>query len=216
MTNYDCIVIGAGMSGLSAAIRLAMFDKKVVVLEKHSISGGLNSYYQRKSNEGGIRQFDVGLHALTNFIKKGEKGKPFSKLLKQLRLSYDDFKLHPQTYSKIQFTDVTLKFSNEFEMLENEVREKFPKEIDNFGILVSKVRAFNELDLSLGYSSSRETLKQIIKDDLLTEMILAPLLIYGSAWEDDMDFAQFVIMFKSLYFEGFSRPEGGVLSLIHI
>ena len=216
MTNYDCIVIGAGMSGLSAAIRLAMFDKKVVVLEKHSISGGLNSYYQRKSNEGGIRQFDVGLHALTNFIKKGEKGKPFSKLLKQLRLSYDDFKLHPQTYSKIQFTDVTLKFSNEFEMLENEVREKFPKEIDNFGILVSKVRAFNELDLSLGYSSSRETLKQIIKDDLLTEMILAPLLIYGSAWEDDMDFAQFVIMFKSLYFEGFSRPEGGVRTIIQL
>ncbi len=215
--NYDVIVIGAGMSGLAAGIRLAMFDKKVVILEKHSIPGGLNSYYQRKNFEaGGVRQFDVGLHALTNFIKKGEKGKPFSKLLKQLRLSYDDFKLHPQTHSKIQFPDLSLKFSNDFELLESEVRSNFPKEMDSFTKLVETVKNFNELDLTLGYKSSRETLKEIIKDDLLIEMLLCPLLIYGSAWEDDMDFAQFVIMFKSLYFEGFGRPEGGVRTIISL
>jgi phytoene dehydrogenase-like protein len=209
--NYDAIVIGAGMSGLAAGIRLAMFDKKVVVLEKHSIPGGLNSYYQRKN-----RQFDVGLHALTNYIKKGEKGKPFSKLLKQLRLSYDDFKLHPQTYSKIQFPETTLAFSNEFEFLETEVREKFPDDFENFLRLVEKVKDFNELALDSGYTSSREVLKKILSNDLLIEMIMCPLLIYGSAWEDDMDFAQFVIMFKSLFFEGFSRPEGGVRTILSL
>ncbi|MFY7993762.1 MAG: phytoene desaturase family protein [Bacteriovoracaceae bacterium] len=215
--NYDAIVIGAGMSGLAAGIRLAMFNKKVVILEKHSIPGGLNSYYQRRNfDKGGIRQFDVGLHALTNFMKKGEKGKPFSKLLKQLRLSYDDFKLCPQTYSKISFPGMELKFSNDFELLLNEVAEKFPHQIDQFGKLVERVRSFNELDLTLGYSSSRETLKTIFSDELLIEMLLCPLLIYGSAWEDDMDFAQFVIMFKSLYFEGFSRPEGGVRTIISL
>src|SRR5690606_31061701 len=194
--KYDAIVIGAGMSGLAAGIRLAMFDKKVLILEKHSIPGGLNSYYQRRNfDKGGIRQFDVGLHALTNFIKKGEKAKPFSKLLKQLRLSYDDFKLCPQTYSKIVFPNVELKFSNDFELLLNEVHEKFPHEIDRFNLLVEKIRTFNELDLSLEYSSSRTVLKEILKDELLIEMILCPLLIYGSAWEEDMDFAQFVIMF---------------------
>ena len=215
--NYDAIVIGAGMSGLAAGIRLAMFDKKVVILEKHSIPGGLNSFYQRRNfDQGGIRQFDVGLHALTNFIKKGEKGKPFSKLLKQLRLSYDDFKLCPQTHSKISFPGIELKFSNDFELLATEVNEKFPTQKDAFALLVKKVQDFNELDLSLPYSSSRDTLKTIIKDDLLIEMLLCPLLIYGSAWEDDMDFAQFVIMFKSLYFEGFSRPEGGVRTIISL
>lgn len=205
------------MSGLAAGIRLAMFNKKVIILEKHSIPGGLNSYYQRRNfDKGGIRQFDVGLHALTNFMKKGEKGKPFSKLLKQLRLSYDDFKLCPQTYSKISFPGMELKFSNDFELLLNEVAEKFPHQIDQFGKLVERVRSFNELDLTLGYSSSRETLKTIFSDELLIEMLLCPLLIYGSAWEDDMDFAQFVIMFKSLYFEGFSRPEGGVRTIISL
>jgi len=215
--NYDAIVIGAGMSGLAAGIRLAMFDKKVVILEKHTIPGGLNSYYQRRNFEkGGIRQFDVGLHALTNYIKKGEKGKPFSKLLKQLRLSYDDFKLCPQTHSKILFPNIELKFSNDFELLQNEVSEKFPHQIDSFVKLVEKVQSFNELDLSIGYSSSRSTLKSLFSDELLIEMLLCPLLIYGSAWEDDMDFAQFVIMFKSLYFEGFSRPEGGVRTIISL
>ncbi len=215
--KYDAIVIGAGMSGLAAGIRLAMFDKKVLILEKHSIPGGLNSYYQRRNfDKGGVRQFDVGLHALTNFIKKGEKGKPFSKLLKQLRLSYDDFKLCPQTHSKILFPGVELKFSNEFELLLSEISEKFPGEIDHFLKLTDKVRSFNELDLSITYSSSRAVLKEFIKDELLIEMILCPLLIYGSAWEDDMDFAQFVIMFKSLYFEGFGRPEGGVRTILSL
>jgi phytoene dehydrogenase-like protein len=215
--NCDVIVVGAGMSGLAAAIRLAMFDKKVVVLEKHSIPGGLNSYYQRKNFDApGIRQFDVGLHALTNFMKKGEKGKPFSKLLKQLRLSYDDFKLCPQTYSQIQFPDTTLKFSNDFELLSSEVCEKFPQETDRFIKLVEEIKSFNELDLSLGYTSTRAALATKIHDPLLIEMLLCPLLIYGSAWEEDMDYAQFVIMFKSLYFEGFSRPEGGVRTIIQL
>ena len=215
--KYDAVVIGAGMSGLAAGIRLAMFDKKVVVLEKHSLPGGLNGYYQRRNfDAGGIRRFDVGLHALTNFIKKGEKGKPFSKLLKQLRLSYDDFKLCPQSYSKVSFPGIELKFSNEFELLQTEVHEKFPHEIDRFNSLVERINSFNELDLSLGYTSSRLVLKEVLSDELLIEMILCPLLIYGSAWEDDMDFAQFVIMFKSIYFEGFSRPEGGVRTIISL
>ena len=78
---FDAIIIGAGMSGLAAGIRLAMFDKKVLILEKHSIAGGLNSYYQRRNADlGGVRKFDVGLHALTNFAKKGEKRKPFTKI----------------------------------------------------------------------------------------------------------------------------------------
>lgn len=214
---FDAIVIGAGMSGLATAIRLGMYEKKVLLLEKHSIPGGLNSYYQRRNfDKGGVRQFDVGLHALTNFIKKGEKGKPFSKLLKQLRLSYDDFKLCPQTFSEIHFPEHVLKFSNDFELLEAEVKKCFPREVDNFRRLTEHVRNFNELDLGLGYTSSREVLKDFLSDPLLIEMILCPLLIYGSAWEEDMDFAQFVVMFKSIYFEGFSRPEGGVRTIISL
>jgi len=89
--KYDCIIIGAGMSGLAAGIRLAMYNQKVLIVEMHSISGGLNSYYNR-----GKRKFDVGLHALTNFVSPKERGKPFNKLMKQLRIPYEEFKLAEQ------------------------------------------------------------------------------------------------------------------------
>jgi phytoene dehydrogenase-like protein len=215
--HYDAVIIGAGMSGLACAIRLAMFDKKVLVLEKHSIAGGLNSYYQRRNETTkGIRLFDVGLHALTNFALKGAKGKPLTKLLKQLRINYDDLKLQPQTYSLIQFPGKTLQFSNDFELLKQSVLEQFPHQIDAFLQFTEQVMNFNELDLSLDHQSARAVLSQSFSDKQLIEMLLAPLLIYGSAWEDDMDFAQFVVMFKSLYMEGFARPQGGVRTIINL
>jgi phytoene dehydrogenase-like protein len=215
--HYDAIVIGAGMSGMAAAIRLAMFDKKVLLLEKHSIAGGLNSYYQRKHAEsGGVRKFDVGLHALTNYVPKGSKGHPLNKLLKQLRIPYDALKLREQSYSKIHFAGTELKFTNNFEAMLEEVRQVFPHQLDSFLKLVESVKTFNELDLSLEYRSTRQVLSHYLQDPLLIEMVLAPLLIYGSAWEDDMDYGQFVVMFKSIYLEGFARPEGGVRTIIDL
>ena len=67
-THYDAVIIGAGMSGLAAAVRLGMFGRKVLVLERHNAPGGLNSFYAR-----GKRKYDVGLHALTNWVPEGAK-----------------------------------------------------------------------------------------------------------------------------------------------
>jgi phytoene dehydrogenase-like protein len=210
-SSYDVLVIGAGMSGLAAAIRLAMYDKKVCLIEKHSISGGLNSYYSR-----GKRRFDVGLHALTNYIEKGERRKPMSKVMKQLRLPYEDFKLSPQKQSKILFPQHDLSFTNEIEHLTQEVAESFPDQIDGFIQLIEKIKIFDEVNLDNEYVSAKEVVKNYLSDETLREMIFCPLLIYGSAWEHDMDFSQFVIMFKSIFLEGLSRPEGGVRTILSL
>lgn len=37
--NYDAAIVGAGMSGLAAGVRLAQFDRNVCILEKHSVYG---------------------------------------------------------------------------------------------------------------------------------------------------------------------------------
>jgi phytoene dehydrogenase-like protein len=209
--KVDCVIIGAGMSGLASGIRLSMYDKKVLIVEKHSISGGLNSYYSR-----GKRKFDVGLHALTNFVNPSDRGKPFNKLMKQLRIPYEEFKLSPQNYSLIQFPDQKLKFTNDIEVLTAEVADKFPSQIDGFVALLSHIRNFDEVNLNNETVMAKTVVKNFIKDDSLVEMIFCPLLIYGSAWENDMDFSQFVIMFKSIFLEGFSRPEGGVRTILDI
>ena len=59
---YDALIIGAGMSGLAAGIRLAYYQKSVCILERHSTIGGLNSFYRLRG-----RNYDVGLHAVTNY-----------------------------------------------------------------------------------------------------------------------------------------------------
>src|SRR5690348_6764154 len=104
---YDTIIIGAGMSGLAAGIRLAYYGQKVCVLEKHYTIGGLNSFYRMRG-----RDFDVGLHAVTNYTPKGAKKGPLSRLLRQLRFAWDDFALAPQLGSSIAFPGVELKFNN--------------------------------------------------------------------------------------------------------
>src|SRR5215475_11828539 len=88
---YDAIIIGAGMSGLAAGIRLAYYDQRVCVLERHTTIGGLNSFYRLRG-----RNYDVGLHAVTNFTPKGAKKGPLARLLRQLRFAWDDFSLSPQ------------------------------------------------------------------------------------------------------------------------
>jgi phytoene dehydrogenase-like protein len=211
--RYETIIIGAGLSGLAAGIRLAMFEKKVCIVEKHTELGGLNSFYVRKN-----RTFDVGLHAMTNFTAKGVRSSPLGKLLKQLRFSHDDFRLCQQEMSEIRFPEKSICFTNEFEFMREEVAEQFPKQIDGFNRLVEKIMNFDELNLDDGDRLlSQAVLESFISDPVLIDMLFCPLMYYGNAREGDMDFYQFVIMFKSIFIEGFSKPEGGmhyILSLM--
>ena len=133
--TYDVAVIGAGLSGLSAALRLAMFGKKVLILEKHYVVGGLNSFYAK-----GGKKFDVGLHALTNFPSEDSgKKSPLFKLCRQLRIPLDSLQLKEQSFSRISFPEKELQFSNNFPNFVEEVNEKFPASIDAFGKLLKKM-----------------------------------------------------------------------------
>lgn len=46
--NYDVIIIGAGMGGLTAGALLAKDGLKTLVIEKHSIPGGYATSFKRK------------------------------------------------------------------------------------------------------------------------------------------------------------------------
>jgi phytoene dehydrogenase-like protein len=202
---YDTIIIGAGMSGLAAGIRLAHYDQRVCILERHTTIGGLNSFYRQ-----GGRNYDVGLHAVTNFTPKGSKKGPLARLLRQLRFSWDDFSLSPQVGSAIMFPGLTLEFNNDFELFRAEVQRHFPRQKDNFERLLGNIRDYDELESLGSGQSARQIVSEHITDPLLVEMLFAPLMFYGSAREHDMDFAQFCIMFRSIFMEGFARPFAGV------
>lgn len=208
--RYDAIVIGAGMSGLAAGIRLAQFGKRVVVLERHSLWGGLNSFYKQ-----GGRRFDTGLHALTNFVPKSTKNAPLTRLLRQLRIGYDELELGEQTYSRVCLDDLELRFANQFGLFQDEIARAFPHEIDGFTRLVAEVRAF-EAFAGPTTHSARAELARFVRDPLLVDALMLPICWYGSAREDDVDWDLFVVLFRSIFFEGFARPAGGIKTLLDL
>ncbi len=209
---YDCIIIGGGLSGLAAGIRLSHFGKKICILEKHSRLGGLNSHYTKNGFD-----IDSGLHAMTNFTaKSGPKSAPLAKLLRQLRIGHDELELREQNHSLIAFPGVTLKFTNDFEFLKAEIQNHFPKEIDGFLRLDKYLTEFDSLSLTSKFVSAKKIVSEYLNNPVLADMLFCPLMYYGSAVEDDMDFAQFAIMYQSIFKEGFCRPAGGIAKLLGI
>jgi len=206
---YDVIIIGAGMSGLAAGIRLAYFDKKVCIVEKHHQIGGLNSFYRLDG-----RRFDVGLHALTNFVPKGVKNTPLPKLLRQLRIPRDELDLHEQNVSQIRFPHARLRFSNDIALLTGDIADLFPRQVDGFRRLVNDLRTYDDIHHTAEPRSTRKVLTDYIRDPTLVDMLLCPVMYYGSAEENDMDFARFSIIFRSIFCEGLARPRLGVRRII--
>jgi phytoene dehydrogenase-like protein len=213
-SHYDVAIIGAGMSGLAAGIRLAHFGKKVCIFERHNAVGGLNSFYSIAG-----RKYDVGLHAMTNYVRPGVKGTPLTKLLRQLRIEREEFALCEQKQSRIAFGprgETSLRFTNDFAVLESEIAAKFPSQIDGFRRLTAAVRAFDDVSLDAKPVSARAIVREHIGDSLLEDMLFSPVMYYGSATEQDMEFGQFVIMFKALFLEGFARPFEGVRVVLRV
>ena len=210
-SHYDAVIIGAGMSGLAAGIRLAHFGKRVVILERHNVIGGLNSFY---SIDG--RKFDVGLHAMTNFVPPDVKGTPLGKILRQLRIDRNELDLCPQRRSFVRFPGIELALTNDIAVFESEIARAFPKQADGFRALLADIRAFDDTATEPCTLMSRELIRRRISDPLLEDMILCPVLYYGSAQERDVDALQFVIMFKSIFLEGFARPFDGVRVVLRV
>lgn len=207
--RYDTIIIGAGLSGLAAGVRLSHFGKKTLILERHDTVGGLNSYYRL-----GGHDLDVGLHAITNYNPGGPRSAPLARLLRRLRIRYDDLGLYPQKASRIVFPGVTLEFSNEFDHLLSQIERAFPGRVDNVRALAREVCDLYERGFETEPASGRERVVSIVADPLLAEMLLTPIMFYGCASEDDIDYAQFALLFYSMFLEGFARPRDGIRHIL--
>lgn len=205
------LVIGGGLSGLAAAIRTARFSSDVLLVEKHSRLGGLNSYFYRNKT-----LFETGLHAITNYAGPDNKKAPLNRLLRQLKLQRRDLSFCQQIQSEIFFRDCeSLLFSNDFELFRSEICSKFPDAVDQFHRLLRFLEDFDPF-LPAPFRSTRNFLAETIRNPLLVEMILCPLMYYGSSCEEDMDLSQFAIMFRAIFQEGMFRPSGTIKDFIDL
>jgi phytoene dehydrogenase-like protein len=207
----ETVVLGAGLSGLAAGVRLAQHGADVLLLERHSLWGGLNSFYKFAG-----RRIDVGLHALTNYAPAGARGAALTKILRQLRLRHADLELGEQGFSEIRFPGLCLRFSNDFELLRAELRAHFPQEVDGFERLAALAREFEPREEQLAFASARERLGELLRERQLIDALLLPTCFYGSPRANDVDWPQFLILFRALFLEGFSRPRGGIRTLLEL
>jgi len=209
--HYDAVIIGAGMSGLAAAVRLSMYGQKVLLLERHNAAGGLNSFYAR-----GARKYDVGLHALTNWVPEGAKGAPLVKLMRQLRIRREELDLCPQLGSRVTMAGKNLRINNNFNDLVADVAAEFPQHVDRFRALDEMLSSMDETALEASGGSARALLDERLGNPLLRDMLLLPTCFYGSAIENDIEISQFAVMWRSLFKEGFARPFIGVRQVVRL
>ena len=77
MKDYDVVVVGAGLGGLSSACNLAKEGKRVLLLERHNVPGGYASSFTR-----GRFEFEISLHELSGLGDEHNRG-PIWRLLEE-------------------------------------------------------------------------------------------------------------------------------------
>lgn len=205
MGNFDAIVIGGGLSGMGAALRLALCGRRVLLLERHSRLGGMNSWYER----GGLT-LDTGLHALTNYAPENDSKAILNQVLRQLRIRRNTLGLCPQKRSRIVFRNGELLLNNDYEAFAAQVKERFPQDASGFDALSDKILREGYSSAERVWCSANGVLAEHLSSELLRDMLRFPIMYYGDASADDMDFGAFATMYRSVFMEGFSRPLGGM------
>jgi len=117
--EYDVIVVGSGIAGLTCGALLSKRGYKVLVLEQHHQVGGYCSSFMRKSFV-----FNVGVENISGLWEKG----PITYLLKELGLRRDD--LFVKNRIRYVFKGREFDASNLEEFTEN-LSEMFPDEKDS-------------------------------------------------------------------------------------
>lgn len=133
--QFDAIIIGSGVGGLSAAICLSRAGKKVLVLEQHDVPGGwCHSFYLN-----GFR-FTPGVH----YVGLLQEGGSTTELYKGLGIANDlvFFKMNSAGYEHVHIGEERFDIPADFDEFVANLSEKFPherKNIEKYLKLVKKV-----------------------------------------------------------------------------
>ncbi|WP_072804559.1 phytoene desaturase family protein [Rhodococcoides yunnanense] len=120
--NWDAIVVGAGLGGLSAAAYLASAGKRTLVLEQHSVIGGSSHVFRRR----GRWEFDVGVHYLGDCGPDGQVSRVLKGLGLQERVQFVE--MDRDGFDTVIAPDLELKIPCDWDQLMDNFIVEFPRE----------------------------------------------------------------------------------------
>lgn len=131
-TQYDAIVIGAGLGGLGCAALMARNGLRPLVIEQHTIPGGYATSFTREADSGGTFTCEVSLHSTS------AKAPGMRRLLTEMGV-YDrlDMVDHELAWTRIG-TDGLVDLPNTgLAGLETLLKQRFPADFDDITRLMA-------------------------------------------------------------------------------
>ncbi|MBT3289469.1 MAG: NAD(P)/FAD-dependent oxidoreductase [Victivallales bacterium] len=191
--NYDVVVVGSGLGGLTAANIMARSGHRVLLAEQHFQLGGLATYFRRKHHI-----FDVALHGFPIGMKKSFRkywGKPFAERVKQVRKI---------VFDNPQFQLTTTFDTKDFTRHLVETFRVSPEQVDGF---FAELKAMNYYDEQS--TTTRELFQRHFPDRLDVWRLLMEPITYANGSTLDEPAISYGIVFSNFMSKGVYTFIGG-------
>lgn len=130
---YDCVVIGAGVGGLTSGLSLAKKGKRVLLLDKQPVPGGLATTFRRKGFT-----FESSLHCVDALGREGE----FRQFLKEHDLEPKVDFIELESFCRLIYPRHDFTVSGDRDGLAAALKENFPNEAGNVERLLGYIDKF--------------------------------------------------------------------------
>ncbi len=224
--DFDVIVIGAGLGGLSAASTLAQGGLSVLVLERHDRPGGYATTFTR-----GAFRFEVSLH-LMDAVGPGQ---PNRALLDEVTRGCESplTFLRPEVLRREIWSDIELRIPHGTDELADVLAAHFPGERGGVGRLTALARRANEAFHGLERTRSvdpdsllspvgelgRRTAGEVIAREIGDRRLRAVLGQFAEGWlglhASHISAIPFLVAWYSYHHHGGYYPDGGSEALSH-
>ncbi len=130
---YDVIIIGAGVGGLFSALELAVKGKKVLLLERQPVPGGVVTGFKRKGFT-----FEASAHIVDALAQEGE----VRQILDDAGVSQKINFIPMQEFGRVIYPEHNLLIKADLDNLKSLLKEKFPHEQAGIDIFFRQIASF--------------------------------------------------------------------------